>query len=67
MSEAGQGLWHYVERRTTKDGKIHYRVQVRLKGRPIQTATFDRKADAVASTARYLAALSHALTVTVKE
>lgn len=36
----------YIQERTAKDGKTHFRVQVRLKGFPIQTATFDRKTDA---------------------
>jgi integrase len=34
------------EKRTTKDGKTHYRVKVRLKGHPVQTATFRRLTDA---------------------
>jgi integrase len=36
----------YIQERTTKDGKTHFRVQVRLKGFPTETATFDRKTDA---------------------
>lgn len=36
----------YIQERTTQDGKSHFRVQVRLKGFPVQTATFDRKTDA---------------------
>lgn len=36
----------YIQERKTDDGKIHFRVQVRLKGYPITTATFDRKTDA---------------------
>jgi integrase len=36
----------YIERRETSDGKVSYRVQVRKKGFPIQTATFARKTDA---------------------
>ncbi|MDH3466674.1 MAG: hypothetical protein OES26_12360 [Gammaproteobacteria bacterium] len=29
----------------TKAGKVSYRVKVRIKGRPVQTATFERKTD----------------------
>lgn len=36
----------YVQERKTDDGKTHYRVQVRLKGHPTTTATFERKTDA---------------------
>jgi len=36
----------YIERRKTSDGKVSYRVQVRKKGYPLQTATFERKTDA---------------------
>ena len=35
-----------IQQRKTQDGKVSYRVQVRLKGYPPQTATFDRKTDA---------------------
>lgn len=35
-----------IQERKTKDGKVSFRVQVRLKGHPAQTATFDRKTDA---------------------
>jgi integrase len=35
-----------IQERKTKDGKIHYRVQVCLKGYPNQTATFHRLTDA---------------------
>ncbi len=35
-----------IQQRKAKDGKVHYRVQVRLKGYPVQTATFSRKTDA---------------------
>lgn len=35
-----------IQERTSKDGKTTYRVQVRLKGYPSQTATFARKTDA---------------------
>lgn len=36
----------YFQERETEDGKIHYRVQIRLKGYPTETATFERKTDA---------------------
>ncbi len=35
-----------IQTRQTEDGKPRYRVQIRLKGYPLQTATFDRKTDA---------------------
>lgn len=35
-----------IEKRTTDSGKISYRVKVRLKGFPTQTATFERLTDA---------------------
>ncbi len=35
-----------IEKRTAKDGRISYRVLVRLKGIPTQAATFERKSDA---------------------
>ncbi|MGZ8219959.1 tyrosine-type recombinase/integrase [Methylomagnum sp.] len=35
-----------IEKRTSQDGKSSYRVKVRLKGYPAQTATFDRLTDA---------------------
>ena len=35
-----------IQERKTEDGKISYRVQVRLKGHPPQTATFSRITDA---------------------
>lgn len=35
-----------IQPRITQDGKISYRVQVRLKGHPAQSATFARKTDA---------------------
>jgi integrase len=35
-----------IEKRTAQDGKVTYRVKVRLKGYPTQSATFDRKTDA---------------------
>ncbi len=35
-----------IEKRTTDDGKTSYRVKVRLKGYPAQTATFERLTDA---------------------
>lgn len=35
-----------IEKRTTQSGKTTYRVKIRLKGYPTQTATFDRLTDA---------------------
>ena len=35
-----------IEKRTSSDGEISYRVKVRLKGFPSQSATFERKSDA---------------------
>lgn len=35
-----------IEKRTLKDGAFSYRVKVRLKGFPVQTASFERKTDA---------------------
>jgi len=35
-----------IQKRTTKDGDVSYRVQVRLKGHPSATATFERLTDA---------------------
>jgi len=35
-----------IEKRTTDNGKTSYRVKIRLKGRPAQTATFTRLTDA---------------------
>ena len=35
-----------IEKRETQDGKTSYRVKVRLKGYPVQTATFTRLTDA---------------------
>jgi len=35
-----------IEKRTTNDGSVSYRVKVRVKGYPIETATFARKTDA---------------------
>jgi len=35
-----------IDERKSKNGKITYRARVRLKGYPLQTATFDRKTDA---------------------
>lgn len=36
----------HLQRRKTKDGKTRYRVQVRLRGHPPQSATFERRTDA---------------------
>jgi len=36
----------YIQERKSQDGTVSYRVQVRLKGFPTQTATFARKTDA---------------------
>ena len=36
----------YIEKRTTKAGKTTYRVQIRVKGRPQEAASFDRLTDA---------------------
>lgn len=36
----------HIEKRITGEGKIRYKAQVRLKGHPIQTATFERLTDA---------------------
>ncbi len=36
----------YIEKRKTQDGDMKYRVLVRLKGHPTQTATFERLTDA---------------------
>jgi hypothetical protein len=36
----------YIQERKTEDGKTHFRVQIRLKGYPVTSATFDRKTDA---------------------
>lgn len=36
----------YIQERKDKDGKTHFRVQIRLKGHPTTTATFERKTDA---------------------
>jgi hypothetical protein len=35
-----------IQERKGRDGKTVYRVQIRVKGTPIQRATFDRKTDA---------------------
>jgi hypothetical protein len=35
-----------IRKRLTKDGKTYFTVQIRLKGHPPQTATFDRITDA---------------------
>ena len=36
----------YIQERTNSEGETSYRVMIRLKGHPIQTATFERKTDA---------------------
>lgn len=36
----------YIQERKDKDGKTHFRVQIRLKDHPLATATFERKTDA---------------------
>jgi len=36
----------YIQERKTEDGKTHFRVQVRLRGYPTTSATFERKTDA---------------------
>ncbi len=36
----------YIQARKTRDGQTRFRVQVRLKGYPLQSATFERKTDA---------------------
>lgn len=35
-----------IDKRETKEGEITYRVRIRIKGRPVQTATFKRLTDA---------------------
>src|SRR5699024_4429343 len=35
-----------IEQRSSDEGKVSYRVKLRLKGHPTQTATFARKTDA---------------------
>ena len=35
-----------IEQRVGRNGKVSWRVRVRLKGRPVQTETFERKTDA---------------------
>jgi len=35
-----------IEKRTSSDGVTSYRAKIRIKGFPMQTATFERKADA---------------------
>ena len=34
-----------IQKRTANDGAISYRVQVRLKGHPTETASFERLTD----------------------
>lgn len=46
-----------IEKRETSDGKTSYRVKVRMKGFPIETATFDRLTDAKAWAATIEAAM----------
>ncbi|NQV59374.1 MAG: site-specific integrase [Alphaproteobacteria bacterium] len=36
----------YIQKRSSKDGTVSYRVQIRRKGYPLQTASFSRKTDA---------------------
>ena len=36
----------YIQERRSRDGSVAYRVQVRIKGYPLETATFSRKTDA---------------------
>ncbi len=36
----------YIQKRVTADGRTRYRVQIRKKGYPTQTATFERLTDA---------------------
>lgn len=36
----------HIQERKTKDGKSHFRVQIRLKGYPITSGTFERRTDA---------------------
>lgn len=36
----------YIEKRTTKDGKVRYKLQIKMKGFPIYTETFRRESDA---------------------
>jgi integrase len=35
-----------IQKRTTRDGSVNYRVQIRLKGFPPESASFERKSDA---------------------
>ena len=35
-----------IQKRVTKEGRITYRALVRIKGRPVRSATFDRCSDA---------------------
>lgn len=46
-----------IEKRTTADGKTSYRVKVRKKGYPVETATFDRLTDAKAWAAKIESAI----------
>ena len=42
----GELILAHIEKRESKDGILSYRVQVRMKGYPTQTATFNRITDA---------------------
>lgn len=46
MAIAGNQVAPGIERRSNADGSTAFRVKVRLKGRPLQTATFKRLTDA---------------------
>lgn len=36
----------HIRERKLKNGKVRYQVEIRMKGHPIISATFDRKTDA---------------------
>lgn len=42
----------YIQKRTAADGAVSYRVQIRIKGNPAESATFDRLTDAKAWAAK---------------